>query len=134
MLKVELNDQSYELRRLGLSDIFTLNEVVTSVLAGAQIRGVDLSGMIGGEGESAGEQFIALLVLGMPFAEQDITDWLKSLVPDYPVESDIYLPDLMALIDSLLDHPDISSFLERGKKILPKLLKTVMNKKETPVA
>lgn len=130
MLKVELNDNFYELRRLGLSDIFTLNEVVTSVLAGAQIRGVDIAEMMAG-GESAGEAFIAFLVMGMPFAEEDITAWLKSLVPDYPVEDDIYLPDLMALLDSLIEHPDIGSFLERGKKLFPKIMEKVLKRSVT---
>lgn len=130
MLSVELDGKDYTVRRLGLSDIFKLNEVVTSVLAGAQIRGVDIADMMAG-GDTAGESFVAFLVMGMPFAEEDITEWLKSLVPDYPVESDIYLPDLLNLIDNLLDHPDIASFLERGKKLLPRIMEKVLKRNDT---
>ena len=128
MTKVELDGEEYELRRLGLSDIFVLNDVIASVYAGAKIRGTDLARLASTAAGSA--DLLEVVLLGLPFAEEDIKNWLLSMAVGYEKE-DIFLPDVMNLVDALSGHPDIASFLDRGKKMLPVILKKVLKKQES---
>lgn len=133
MVKAKLDGKEYTLRRLGLSDIFTLNDILTSVMSGAQIRGIDFSELTAGEGD-LGSKMVSAILLGIPFAQDDITDWLLSLVPDYG-GTDIYGEDLIPLVEALSEHRDIGSFLSQGAEALPRIVKRIVAssaKKETP--
>lgn len=137
MTKVELDGKEYTVRRLGLSDIFTLNDILTSVMSGAQIRGLDFSDLAStglGNGD-LGSKMVSAVLLGLPFAKEEITDWLLSLVPDYE-GTDIYGTDLMPFVEAISEHKDIASFLSQGVVLLPKILKKVTGNltKETQAA
>lgn len=123
---VELSGKHYVLRRLGMSDIFVFNKVVALVLSGGGLTDISYDYF---KGEDAGEKFAALLIFGIPFAEDIILKWCLSLIKNYDDE-EIYLSDVPAFTEALAKHSEIKSFLEQCKQRLPKILEAVAKARE----
>lgn len=119
-LSVVLDDETYKLRRLSTDDIEEFGDIFTSVLAGAEFRGVDLNLKKGEDGDMS-DGISEVLMKGMPFAMKEITAWLRTIPMDYPEDQPIFLPDFPVLVGALVKHPDIGLFFERFNDLLQML-------------
>lgn len=118
-LTVVLDDETYKLRRLSTSDIEEFSDIFSSVLAGAEFRGVDLN--FSNEDGDMSEGISQVLLKGMPFAMKEISAWIRTIPVDYPEDQPIYLPDFPVLVGALVKHPDIGLFFERFNDLLQML-------------
>lgn len=116
--KVEIHGQVREIRRFGLTDIFTVKKILGDLQAGAALRNIELDL----EGVDPINNLLAFLAAGMTFAETSCTQWIYSWYsPALEPDQEIYLPELADTVVALVDHPDIKGFLERANVLIEKI-------------
>jgi hypothetical protein len=111
---VTIAGQTYKLRRLGIQDTFKLARIVAIGAAG-------LGGEVGNQ-ELSPELFASLFLIGFPYAEKQVFEFLGSILgvkPDelrdpqkFPMGSEV------EIVNALIEHVDVKAFFSRVEALL----------------
>lgn len=103
---VVINGKSYKMRRLGMADTFKLFRIIGIGAAGI---GKELSSL-----DMTPETAIALLIVGFPYAADQILDLFASLLGIKPEEirkpAKFPMGSEVAIIKALVEHVDAKAF------------------------
>jgi hypothetical protein len=108
--EVEIEGRIFKLRRLGVRDTFKLARIVAIGAAG-------IGKEIGNMQELSPELIGGLLLLGFPYAERDVLEFLSSII-DVPFEEfsnpeKFPMGSEVVIVNALVEHVDVKAFFSK---------------------
>lgn len=115
---IDIDGQTYTLRRLGVRDVFTVGRIASRGAAIALQEGTDLSNV-------SGEQAMMLFTVGLPYAEDDGMKLVAGLLGVTVKQLDdptVFPADtLIRVAEALWDHQDVKAFFGSVQHLAGKL-------------
>lgn len=143
---LESEGVTYQIRRLGLSDMFRLAGICSSIIANGTVA---FAKWLQDMRAAPSEVFMSIVMLGLEGGEETVLGALASMIglpdPEQPGKfipislADLQNPGLfpvssaLDLVDKLTEHPDIKAFFSNWERMKPRL-EELMAKMQPPAA